>query len=116
MDDPSAPIYDRMFEQHPEFTKMFRLNDTNGDLARKNMFQVAVVALMEHLEGKNSSINMVNSERTNHAHIGVDNATFDSYYSMIRDSFKEILGDEWSDETQAAWDEAIESLTHSTQA
>lgn len=113
VDDPSAPVYERLFEEYPHFRKLFRF-ETSGELARKNMFQVAVVALMEHLEGINASANMVKAERINHAHIGVENALFDRYYEVIRDTCKQILGDEWTAETEQAWDEAIAGLISAT--
>lgn len=112
-DDPSAPVYERLFAEYPEFRKLFRF-ETNGELARKNMFQVAVVALMEHLEGVSASANMVKAERMNHSHIGVENAIFDRYYEVVRDTFKDILGDEWLPETEAAWNQAIDGLIKAT--
>lgn len=113
LDDPSAPVYERLFEEYPQFKGLFRF-EGNGDLARKNMFQVTVVALMEHLEGKYSSANVVKTERMNHAHIGVPNEFFDRYYEVVRDTFRNLLGDEWTPQTQAAWDEAIEGLISAT--
>ena len=58
---------------------------------------------------------MVTSERANHSHIGVDNASFDRYYEVVRDTFAQILGDEWMPETQDAWNQAISSLINATQ-
>lgn len=113
VDDPSAPVYERLFETYPDFKKLFRF-EGNGDLARQNMFQVTVVALMEHLEGRAASANIVKTERMNHSHIGVPNADFDRYYEVVRDTFRDILGDEWTPETQAAWDEAIAGLISAT--
>lgn len=113
VDDPSAPVYERLFAEYPEFKPLFRC-EPNGLLARQNMVQVTVVALLEHLEGKPASVGMVNSERTNHAHIGVPNASFDRYYEVVRDTFREILGDEWTPATEHAWNEAIESLIRAT--
>lgn len=113
MEDPSAPVYENLFARYPEFMALFRF-DTNGEMARQNMFHVTVVALMEHLEGKNASLTMVRSERMNHAHIGVDNASFDRYYDVVRDTFRDILGDEWMPETQQAWDTAIATLISAT--
>ena len=113
LEDPSAPVYENLFARYPEFKGLFRF-EPNGELARQNMFQVTVVALMEHLDGRHSAVTMVNSERTNHAHIGVDNASFDRYYEVVLDTFHEILGDEWTAETEAAWNEAIQSLIGAT--
>jgi hemoglobin-like flavoprotein len=54
-DDPSAQVYERLFTEYPEFKQLFR-HESSGELARQNMFRVTVVALLEHLEGKHSSI------------------------------------------------------------
>lgn len=115
VENPSSLVYEQLFIQHPEFEKLFRY-EPNGDMARENMFQVTVVALMEHLEGKHASVTMVSSERANHSHIGVDNAAFDRYYEVVRDTFAKILGDEWTPATQDAWNRAIDSLINATQA
>ena len=114
VDDPSALVYEQLFTRYPEFKQLFRF-EPNGEMARQNMFQVTVVALMEHLEGKHASVTMVTSERANHSHIGVDNASFDRYYEVVRDTFAQILGDEWMPETQDAWNQAISSLINATQ-
>lgn len=112
-DDPSAQVYERLFTEYPEFKQLFR-HESSGELARQNMFRVTVVALLEHLEGKHSSLTMVNSERINHFHLGVPNEKFNRYYEVVRDTFQDILGDDWTPQTQNAWDDAIDGLVGAT--
>jgi hemoglobin-like flavoprotein len=112
VDDPAPAVFELLFARHPEFEPMFVL-DPSGAI-RRNMLQLAVVALMDYAEGRPSSVSMVRAERMNHAHIGVPGPQFDEFYGVVRDAFRGLLGQQWSPATEEAWAEAIEGLTRQT--
>ncbi|MDR1998336.1 MAG: globin [Frankiaceae bacterium] len=110
-DDPAPGVYSRLFARHPEIEQLFVLDPAGA--ARRNMVVVAVECLMDYIGGRASSKNLVVSERINHANLGVRAEVFDDFFIAIRDAFGDLLGAEWTAETQRAWTEAIASLTAS---
>lgn len=110
VDDPAPAVYELLFARNPEFKPLFAL-DPSGAI-RRNMLQVAVVALMDYVEGREPS--MVRSERMNHSHTGVPGPQFDQFYAIVRDAFCGLIEDQWSSEIQDAWTEAIDGLTRQT--
>jgi hemoglobin-like flavoprotein len=112
IDDPAPAVFELLFARNPEFEPLFVL-DPNGAI-RRNMLQLAVVALMDYVEGRASSVSMVRAERMNHAHIGVPGPRFDEFYAVVRDAFRAMTEAQWSAATQDAWTEAIEGLTRQT--
>jgi hemoglobin-like flavoprotein len=109
VDDPAPAVFELLFARNPGLEQLFVL-DPSGAI-RRNMLQLAVIALMDYVEGRESSVSMVRSERMNHAHIGVPGPQFDEFYGVVRDAFRELLATQWSAATEDAWDEAIEGLT-----
>lgn len=112
VDDPAPAVFELLFARNPEFEQMFVL-DPSGAI-RRNMLQLAVVALMDYVEGRASSESMVRSERMNHSHIGVPGPQFDEFYGVVRDAFRGLIASQWSAATEDAWTEAIEGLTRHT--
>jgi hemoglobin-like flavoprotein len=110
VDDPAPAVYELLFARNPEFEPLFAL-DPSGAI-RRNMLQVAVIALMDYVEGREP--NMVRSERMNHSHTGVPGPQFDEFYGVVRDAFRGLIEAQWSSATQDAWTEAIEGLTRHT--
>jgi len=108
VEDPAPAVYARLFATHPELEELFILDPFGA--VRRNMLQLALECLMDHLDGKPSSVNMVVSERTNHSQLGIPASVFDDFYFAIRDAFGQLLGDDWSTATERAWTEAIEGL------
>lgn len=108
VEDPAPAVYGRLFAGHPELEELFAL-DPQGAV-RRNMLNVALETLMDHVEGRAASTNMVLSERTSHSHLGVSRAVFDDFYLVIRDAFAELVGPQWSADTQRAWTDAIAAL------
>jgi hemoglobin-like flavoprotein len=112
VDDPAPAVFDLLFARNPDFEPMFVL-DPNGAI-RRNMLQLAVVALMDYVEGTASSVSMVRAERMNHGHIGVPGPQFDEFYAVVRDAFHGLLAEDWSADIEDAWTEAIAGLTRQT--
>ena len=56
------------------------------------------------------------SERTNHQHIGVPPETFDTFFTTIAGTFKDILQNDWTPEMDEAWNELLANLTKAVHA
>lgn len=108
-EDPAPAVYARLFARHPEMEQLFILDPAGA--VRRNMLVVAIGCVMDHLEGRPSSMSMLISERINHSHLGVSTEIFDDFFAAIRDGFGDLLGADWTEQTHQAWTAVIASLT-----
>lgn len=98
-------VYSRLFAAHPDMEALF-IRDTNGNI-RGNMLAEAMTALMDYAGHNSYGGNLFRAEIVNHEQIGVPPANFVTFFSVMRDTFAEILGSDWTSEFDAAWREMI---------
>ena len=99
--DPVPLVYERLFATHPELAPLFR-NDHSG-AARGHMFATAIETLMDLLADNAYASHMLQAERVNHANLGVATDLFTAFYGATADAFRDILGPDWTAETDTAW-------------
>jgi hemoglobin-like flavoprotein len=51
--------------------------------------------------------NMAEAERVNHEGLGVSNDVFASFFAVVMETVRDLLGDAWTPEMETAWGEAI---------
>jgi hemoglobin-like flavoprotein len=103
--DPAPLVYARLFAREPEMEALF-VRDTNGSI-RGNMLAEAITALIDFTGANHYGANLFRAEIVNHGHLGVPAANFVAFFAVMRDTFAEILGDEWTPEIDAAWRMAL---------
>ncbi len=107
--DPTAAIFARLFAEIPDAEALF-VRDTGG-LVRGQMFQVTMESLLDFLGDKDYGANLIQIERVNHQGLGVEPEMFDRFYWTVMAAFKDILGDDWTDEHEAVWTRTVGELT-----
>ena len=99
--DPSPLIYRRLFELRPEFESLFVM-DTDGGV-RGSMLTTCFNAILGLIEESDTQRVIISSSRFAHDGYGVPQRDFDLMFVAIRDTFRDLLGAEWTPETDAAW-------------
>lgn len=107
--DPMPLVFARLFREMPEVQPLF-VQDTDG-LVRGQMFQVTIESLLDFLGDRSYGASLIRIERTNHQGLGVDPAVFDRFYLILVDTFREILGADWTPEIDAVWAGVVRELT-----
>ncbi len=107
--DPIPLVFARLFRETPELEALF-VRDSDG-LVRGQMFQVTIESLLDFLGDRSYGANLIQIERVNHVGLGVDPEIFDRFYLTVLATFKEILGNDWTDETDAVWTRVVGELT-----
>jgi hemoglobin-like flavoprotein len=107
--DPLPLIFERLFAEIPEAEALF-VRD-NGGLVRGQMFQVTMESLLDFLGDRSYGANLIQIERVNHQGLGVEPEMFDRFYFTVMATFKEVLGEDWTAETDAVWRRVIGELT-----
>lgn len=108
--DPAQQIYERLFQRIPEARERFA-RDVTGDI-RGEMLTMVFGCLMDP-DGPYQA-NLVRAERVNHDGFGTPHAEFDSFFDVVRDTCRDVLGADWTPATEAAWTTQIARVTAAT--
>lgn len=106
--DPMPLVYRRLFEQNPTVEPLF-VRDTNG-LVKGEMLTQVIECLLDFAGTRTYSANMIPSELRNHENLGVPPEIFATFFATVRETFREIAGDDWSAEMESAWAELTGGL------
>ena len=112
--DPTELVYKRLFSQNPELEALFIMDRDSS--ARGNMLSQVLECFLDFQDTSHFATSLISSERTNHQHIGVPTETFDTFFTTIAGTFKEILQNDWTPEIDEAWNEMLAKLTRAVHA
>lgn len=106
--DPHDRIYARLFEVHPEFLDLFVM-DTDGGV-RASMLTSSIDCLIGIAEGKDTPRLLLEAARVHHDSYGLASKDIDVMFEIMRDVFRDILGDDWSAQMETAWTDILLEL------
>lgn len=103
--DPAPLVYRRLFQLRPEFEALFVMDSDGG--VRGSMLTTCFNAILGLVEDSPTQRVIISSSRFAHDGYGVAAADFDLMFVAVRDTLRELLGDGWTRETDAAWSELL---------
>lgn len=106
--DPTQAVYRRLFAQHPELEALFVL-DRSGQV-RGNMLAHVFETLIDIGGPRAYGFNMAEAERVNHEGLGVSNEVFASFFAVVMETVRELLGNAWTPEMEAAWGAVVQEI------
>ena len=106
--DPMPLVFEHLFAEMPEAEALF-IRDKGG-LVRGQMFQVTMESLLDFLGDQAYGANLIQIERVNHQGLGVEPDVFDRFYRTVMATFKDVLGEDWTPETDAVWTRVLNAL------
>lgn len=99
--DPAAAIYRRLFAAHPELEALFVLDRDGG--VRASMVQQGFECIIDQVGPRLVAPQIVAAARMHHDGYGVPPERFDDFFVAMRDTFRDMLGPDWSPAMEAAW-------------
>lgn len=99
--DPAPLVYRRLFQLRPEFEDLFVMDSDGG--VRGSMLATCFNAILGQLENSPTQRVIISSSRFSHGGYGLSEVDFDLMFTAIRDTFRELIGPDWTPETDAAW-------------
>jgi hemoglobin-like flavoprotein len=112
--DPTDLVYQRLFAQYPDLKPLFLLD--KDDSAKGNMLSQVLECFLDFGDTGHYAISLISCERINHEHIGVPPETFDTFFTTIAETFKDVLKDDWTPEIDKAWASLLTNLTDAVHA
>lgn len=82
------------------------VRDVSGAV-RGEMLAVTIQTLLDLAEDGPMGVHMIAAERVNHDSFGTPPEVFARFYPLLAETFREILGDDWTPEIDAAWTELL---------
>lgn len=103
--DLTPLVYQRLFEQHPETQTMFR--SQGSELVMGSMLALTIEAILDFAGERRGHFRLIACEVASHDGYGTPRELFIAFFVVIRDTLRDLLGDEWSPEIAQAWDQLL---------
>ena len=103
--DLTPLVYQRLFNEHPETRAMFR--SQGSELVMGSMLALTIEAILDFAGPRNGHFRMIACEVVSHDAYGTPRELFIAFFAVIRDTLRDLLGDEWSAEMAQAWDQLL---------
>jgi hemoglobin-like flavoprotein len=100
--DLTPLVYQRLFNQHPETRAMFR--SQGSELVMGSMLALTIEAILDFAGPRNGHFRLIACEVVSHDAYGTPRELFIAFFAVIRDTLRDLLGDEWSPDMAQAWD------------
>lgn len=99
--DPTDAVYARLFTLYPDMRDLFQ-RDLNGAVKGEMLNKLFECAL--DLSGPNAyAANFIACEVVNHEGVGVPRAVFPHFFEVAVETFRELMGADWTPAYDAAW-------------
>ena len=106
-EDITPLVYERMFREMPETEPLLHWIPSH---VRGQMLAQSLEALLDFAGERNWALAMFECERTTHATYHVPPEMFLRFFSIIRDTFRELLADEWTSKMEGDWNETLSEI------
>ncbi|WP_314958342.1 globin [Bradyrhizobium cosmicum] len=103
--DLTPLVYQRLFERHPETKAMFRTQ--GSELVMGSMLALTIEAILDFAGERRGHFRLIACEAASHDGYGTPRELFIAFFAVIRDTLRDLLGDEWSPEIAQAWDRLL---------
>ncbi len=99
--DPTALVYSRVFAKHPAMKLLFILDTDDG--AKGHMLAEFIECLLDLLGERSYATGLLQTEMINHEGMGVPRDVFQTFFEIVKDTFRDVLAEEWTSEIDTAW-------------
>ena len=106
--DLTLLVYERLFRLHPEAQAMFRTE--GSDLVKGSMLAMAIEAILDFAGERQGHFRMIACEMLSHDAYGTSRELFFAFFGVIAETLRELLGEEWSPQMDAAWKQLLAEL------
>lgn len=98
-------VYQRLFREHPEAQAMFR--SQGSELVKGSMLALTIEAILDFAGTRSGHFRIIACEVASHDAYGTPRELFVAFFAVIRDTLRDLLGDEWSPHIAQAWDDLL---------
>ena len=107
-EDLTPRVYDRLFREHPETRAMFR--SEGSELVKGSMLALTIDAMLDLAGDRSGRFRMIGCELQSHDAYGTPRELFGKFFRVIAATMRELLGNDWSPEIDAAWRKLLDEI------
>ena len=107
-EDLTPLVYARLFREHPETQAMFR--SEGSELVKGSMLALTIEAMLDFAGDRSGRFRMIECEVQSHDAYGTPRDLFGKFFSVIAATMRELLGNDWSPEIDAAWRKLLDDI------
>ncbi|WP_076857689.1 globin [Bradyrhizobium mercantei] len=107
-DDLTPLVYQHLHRAYPETRAMFRTE--GSEPVKGSMLQLAIEAILDFAGERRGHFRLIESEVSSHDAYGTPRELFVAFFAVIADCLRELLGEQWSAEIDAAWHKLLRDI------
>jgi len=107
-EDLTPLVYRRLFREHPETQAMFR--SEGSELVRGSMLALTIESMLDFAGDRTGRFRMISCEVQSHDAYGTPRELFGTFFGVIAETVREVLGDDWSPEIDQAWGKLLAKI------
>ena len=100
-EDLTPLVYERLFRERPETRRMFRTE--GSELVKGSMLELSIEAILDFVGERKASHRLIFCEVQSHDAYGTSPELFNVFFTVIADTLRDLLGNDWSPQMDAAW-------------
>jgi hemoglobin-like flavoprotein len=106
--DLAPLVYPRLHRAHPETQTMSR--SEGADLVKGSMLALTIEAILDFAGERSGKFRVIECELASHHAYGTPRDLFASFFGVIAATLREVLGDDWSQEIDDAWQKLLREV------
>ncbi|WFU84950.1 globin [Bradyrhizobium sp. CIAT3101] len=106
--DLTPLIYQRLFNERPETRAMFR--SQGSELVMGSMLALTIEAILDFAGERRGHFRLIACEVVSHDGYGTPRELFIAFFATIRDTLRDLHGDDWSAGMAQAWDQLLAEI------
>jgi hypothetical protein len=100
-EDITPLVYRRLHSEYPETLIMFRTE--GSEPVKGSMLALTIDAILDFAGPRTGHFRMIECEISSHDAYGTPRDLFIAFFGIIARTLRDILGEDWSPEIDAAW-------------
>lgn len=107
-EDPTPLVYQRLFALQPHMEPHF-WRDTNNAI-KGEMLARTFAAILDFVGERHYADHMIGTEMVTHEGYDVPRDVFTTFFTVVRDTVEEVLGEAWTPELASAWAQMLSEI------
>ena len=107
-EDLTPLVYARLFAEHPEMEALF-WRDSNG-LVKGEMLSRVIEAILDFIGERRYAHHLIQCEVVTHAGYDVPPDVFRTFFPVVAETLRELVGEDWTAEMEQAWQGLLADL------
>jgi hemoglobin-like flavoprotein len=107
-EDLTPLVYARLHRDYPETRAMFRTE--GSELVKGSMLAMTIEAVLDFAGERSGKFRMIECEVSSHDAYGTPRDLFVAFFGVIAATLRELLGEDWSPQIDAAWQQLLHEL------